>query len=103
LLAAAPPLTLHDGAVYVNANGPRFESPAEIRAMRTLGGDVIGMTAGSEAVVMHEAGIKYAVVCAVTNLAAGLSQGELTHGEVTEAMQASMSQIFQIFERLRLS
>lgn len=92
LLSAAPPETQRQ-AVYVNANGPRFESPAEVRMMRLLGGDVVGMTAGTEAIVMRETGIRYALICAVTNLAAGVGSASVDHSKVYEQMEQSMSAI----------
>ncbi len=78
-----------DGGVYISANGPRYETPAEIAFYRKIGGDVVGMTAGSEAIVMREAGIKYACLAVVSNLAAGLAGQELSHEEVVAAMQKS--------------
>lgn len=59
---------------YVQTRGPRFETPAEVRVLRHYG-DVIGMTAGSEAVLCREVGIKYAQVCMVDNYANGLMVG----------------------------
>lgn len=97
LRAVGPSLVME--GTYVNGNGPRYETPQEIEAMRTLGGDLVGMTAGTEAVAMREAGIDYAVVCAVTNLAAGLSTGELGHEEVAQAMCQAMVEIGGVFER----
>src|SRR5436189_62411 len=63
-------------AVYVNVNGPRYETPAEIRMFVEAGGDVVGMTAGSEAIAMREAGVGYGCLAIITNLAAGLREGE---------------------------
>jgi 5'-methylthioadenosine phosphorylase len=75
-------------AVYVNVNGPRYETPAEIRMFVEAGGDVVGMTAGSEAIAMREAGVGYGCLAIITNLAAGLGEGELAHGEVTDVMKS---------------
>ncbi len=72
-------------AVYVCANGPRYETPHEIRMYRQLGGDVVGMTAASEAILMAEAGVRYACLSVVTNLGTGLSKGH-DHGAVTDVM-----------------
>lgn len=79
-------IAVHPSAIYVNTNGPRYETPAEIAAFQKLGGDVIGMTVGTEAVVMREAGVDYGCLAIVTNLAAGLSPGPLSHGEVSDVM-----------------
>lgn len=78
-------ISSHQG-IYGNMNGPRYETPAEIRAFSTLGIQIVGMTAGSEAIVMREAGIKYGCLAIVTNLAAGLSTNELSHAEVKDVM-----------------
>lgn len=59
-------------AVYVGMNGPRYETPVEIRALRALGGDVVGMTASTEAFACAEAGVRYGCISVVTNLGEGL-------------------------------
>lgn len=78
-----------ESGVYVCANGPRFETPQEILLYRHMGGDVVGMTAATEAILMREAGIDYACLAVVTNLACGLSDAPLDHGEVSRAMRAA--------------
>lgn len=77
------------GGVYVCAPGPRYETPAEIEFYRRVGGDVVGMTAGTEAVAMREAGIKYAVLAIVSNFATGLAGKALSHAEVEESVRGS--------------
>jgi 5'-methylthioadenosine phosphorylase len=79
---AAVPLYLYDGGVYVQTVGPRFETPAEVRMLRTLG-DVVGMTGASEAVCCGELGIAYMQICMVDNMANGL---------LSEAAQLEISQ-----------
>lgn len=99
LLNAAHQLNIpvQSEGVYVCAPGPRYETPAEIRMFRMLGGDVIGMTVVPEAVLCREAGIHYAAVAVVTNLGAGLSGQPLTHEEVTEVMQSATETIARLF------
>jgi len=80
---------LHPDAVYVCGNGPRYETRAEIRAMRALGGDVVGMTAGTEAIVMTEGGLRYGCLCVVSNLAAGLGDGAIAHEGVEATVRAA--------------
>lgn len=63
----------HDGGVYWQARGPRFETPAEIRLM-TAHADVVGMTIGAECVAAAELGLAYAALCVVDNLANGLAE-----------------------------
>ncbi len=75
--------------VYLCSNGPRYETPREIQLYRELGGDVVGMTAASEAILMREAEIDYGCLAIVTNLAAGISETELSHEEVVEEMLRS--------------
>src|SRR5690606_29757669 len=75
-------LRLHDRGTYVCVEGPRFETAAEIRAFRILGGDVVGMTSVPEAVLAREAGICYAAMAMVTNMGAGMEERPLSHEEV---------------------
>ena len=74
-------IELHEG-VYIGTLGPTFETPAEIRAFKTLGADVVGMSTIPDIVTAHHCGMKTAAVSVVTNLAAGLSPEPLSH-EVT--------------------
>lgn len=80
---------LKDKAVYVCGNGPRYETPHEIQMYRQLGGDVVGMTAATEAVLFRESGIAYGCLAVVTNFACGISPTPLTHEEVVEEMERS--------------
>ncbi len=82
-------LSIHEQGVYVCTEGPRFESPAEIKMFAKLGGDLVGMTNVPEVVLAHEAEICYATVSMVTNYAAGISPTHLTHSEVVETMAAN--------------
>lgn len=86
-------LTVHSLGTYVATEGPRFETPAEIRMFRHLGGDLVGMTGVPEVVLAREAEICYANICMVTNYAAGISPHRLTHEEVLEAMQVNAVRI----------
>ncbi len=88
--------TVHDGGVYLCANGPRFETPAEIDLYKSFGADLVGMTAASEAVLMREAGVKYACLAIVTNLAAGMSGAPVSHEEVTDEMLRSGERAVQV-------
>jgi xanthosine phosphorylase len=76
--AAARDITVHEG-VYVACPGPNFETAAEIRAFRTLGADVVGMSVVPEVIAARHCGLKVAGVSAVTNLAEGLSPFPLSH------------------------
>ncbi|MEW6243341.1 MAG: S-methyl-5'-thioadenosine phosphorylase [Bacillota bacterium] len=81
----------HEGGTYVCTNGPRFETPAEIRAYRILGADLVGMTNVPEVVLAREAGLCYGLVAMVTNYAAGISTEPLTHEEVLDVMNENQS------------
>ncbi|MEM2341757.1 MAG: S-methyl-5'-thioadenosine phosphorylase [Candidatus Bathyarchaeia archaeon] len=86
---------VHDQAVYVCTEGPRFETPAEIRMFRTLGCDVVGMTGVPEAILARELGICYATLCFVSNMAAGIAN-KLTYEEVSEVSKIVMPKIRKI-------
>lgn len=76
--------------IYISILGPNFETPAEIRAFRQLGADVVGMSTVPEVIVARHCGLKVAVISVVTNLAAGLSDEPITHeGTVHFAAKAS--------------
>lgn len=77
-----------DGGVYVCGNGPRYETPHEIEVYSRVG-DLVGMTASTEAVVLREAGIDYGLLSVVTNLACGIADQPLSHVEVVEEMERS--------------
>jgi xanthosine phosphorylase len=76
--AADKGITLHDG-VYIAYAGPNFETPAEIRAFKTLGADVVGMSVVPEVVPARHCGLKVVGVSVITNLAEGLSPFPLSH------------------------
>ncbi len=71
-------ITLHEG-VYVAYPGPNFETAAEIRMMRTLGADVVGMSCVPEVISARHCGLKVAGVSVITNLAEGMSPFALSH------------------------
>lgn len=81
-------VNLKDGLVYVCAEGPRFETAAEINMYRALGGDVVGMTGVPEVVLANEKGMEYASVVIATNWAAGM-QKKVSHEEVLGVMKSS--------------
>jgi 5'-methylthioadenosine phosphorylase len=95
LLAAArrANLELQTGANYVCAEGPRFETPAEIRMFKMLGGDLVGMTNVPEVVLAREAGLCYSTVALSTNFAAGISPTVLTHHEVLDVMAQNVEKV----------
>jgi 5'-methylthioadenosine phosphorylase len=88
VIAAAGSLAtpLHPRGVYVCNDGPRFETPAEVRLYAQWGGDVVGMTGVPEAFLAKEAGIHYAGISLVTNLGAGLTPEQVDHTVVERVM-----------------
>ena len=78
-----------DDGVYVQFRGPHYETPAEVRMARVLGGDLVGMSTTLEAIAAREVGLEVLGISLVTNLAAGISDEPLSHAEVLEAGQAA--------------
>ena len=76
--------------VYLAVSGPSFETPAEIRAFRTLGADAVGMSTVHETITARHCGLRVAAVSAITNLAEGLGDEPLGHEQtLTAAAQAA--------------
>ena len=101
LITAANSLKIEveTGGTYVCGNGPRYETPAEIKAYKALGGDIVGMTAATEAILMREVGIDYGCLAVVTNLASGISLTSLSHEEVVEEMERSGATSVRLLEK----
>ncbi len=91
---------VHPEGTYVCAEGPRFETAAEIEMFGKLGGDVVGMTNVPEVVLAREAGMCYAGVAIVTNWAAGVSTEPLKHEEVSDFMDEQTPRVRALFERV---
>lgn len=70
--------------VYVYMKGPSFETPAEIKALRVLGADAVGMSTVPEAIVARHCGMKVVGVSCITNMAAGIQKEELSHEDVNK-------------------
>jgi purine-nucleoside phosphorylase len=84
--------SLEEG-VYAQFPGPHYETPAEIRMVRTIGGDLVGMSTALEAIAAREAGLEVLGISLVTNLAAGISGEPLDHEEVLAAGRAAASRM----------
>jgi purine-nucleoside phosphorylase len=78
-----------DEGVYAQLPGPHYETPAEVRMLRTLGADLVGMSTTLEAIAAREAGVEVLGISLVTNLAAGISDRPLDHREVLAAGRAA--------------
>lgn len=73
--------------VYFGLTGPVYETPAEIRMIRTLGGDAVGMSTVPEVIVARHSGIKVLGISCITNMAAGILDQPLSHDEVIETTE----------------
>jgi purine-nucleoside phosphorylase len=91
--------TLQEG-VYAALTGPNYETPAEIRYLRTIGADLVGMSTVPEVIVANHMGIKVLGISVVTNLAAGISKEKLTHKEVLETGEQVRGMLVQFLKAL---
>jgi purine-nucleoside phosphorylase len=81
----AQQLKIHlDEGVYAALTGPNYETPAEIRYLRTIGADLVGMSTVPEVIVANHLGMQVLAISCVTNMAAGISPQKLDHKEVME-------------------
>ncbi|MGZ4467635.1 MAG: purine-nucleoside phosphorylase [Nocardioidaceae bacterium] len=87
--------TLDEG-VYVQFPGPHYETPAEIRMVRSIGGDLVGMSTVLEAIAAREAGMEVLGISLVTNPAAGITGEPLNHEEVLAAGNAAATRMGQL-------
>jgi xanthosine phosphorylase len=88
-------IELH-GGVYLAVLGPSFETPAEIRAFRALGADLVGMSTVPEAISARHAGLQVVALSVVTNLAAGLAASPFSHQETLEQASAAATRLEQV-------
>jgi len=86
--------------VYLATLGPSYETPAEIRAFRALGADLVGMSTVPEAIAARHAGVKVLGISCVTNLAAGVSPQPLSHDEVIETSRRRASDLGRLLTAL---
>jgi purine-nucleoside phosphorylase len=91
--------TLEEG-VYAGLPGPHFETPAEIRMLRTMGADLVGMSTVLEAIAARAENVEVFGLSLVTNLAAGITGEPLNHIEVLEAGQAAASRMGELLREL---
>ena len=84
--------------VYAYMKGPCYETPAEIRALRTLGADAVGMSTVPEAIVAKHSGMKVVAVSCITNMAAGVTDKKLSHEEVKETADRVKGQFKEIIK-----
>lgn len=90
-------IKMHEG-IYLAVSGPSYETPAEIRAFRILGADVVGMSTVPEVIAARHMGMKILAISCVTNLAAGRSPKPLVHEEVLEVGARIRGQFTKLLE-----
>jgi purine-nucleoside phosphorylase len=88
-------IALHEG-VYAALLGPTYETPAEIRYLRIIGADLVGMSTVLEAIAARHMGLEILAISCVTNLAAGLGEGKLDHKEVLEVGRSSSAAFLRL-------
>lgn len=94
-VAAAQGVELQEG-VYVGFLGPNYETPAEIRMLRVLGGDAVGMSTVSEVIVAQHAGMEVLGISCISNMAAGILDQPLSHDEVMETAELVRDQFLKL-------
>jgi purine-nucleoside phosphorylase len=95
--ASAENITLYEG-VYAGCLGPQYETPAEVRMLRQLGADAIGMSTVLEAIQARALGLEIAGFSCLTNWAAGIGEGNLNHTEVLETGRHAAQAFVRLLE-----
>jgi purine-nucleoside phosphorylase len=86
--------------VYAAMLGPSYETPAEIRFLRTIGADLVGMSTVPEVIAARHMGLSVLAISCVTNMAAGLAPGPLSHREVLETGEMVRDRLSRLLEAL---
>ena len=95
-------LPINEG-VYAYLQGPSYETPAEIKMLRTLGADAVGMSTVPEAIIARHCGLRVLALSCITNMAAGISNYELSREEVKENAEKVREQFVMIIQKLAAS
>lgn len=90
--------TKYHKGIYCGVSGPTYETPAEVRYLKLLGGKAVGMSTVPEAIAANHLGLRVGALSCITNLAAGISRQKLSHEEVTETAK-KVEQKFSDFMR----
>jgi purine-nucleoside phosphorylase len=92
-------IQLEEG-VYAALTGPSYETPAEIRYLRTIGADLVGMSTVPEVIVANYLGMRVLAISCVTNMAAGISSQKINHEEVLEAGRQVRDTLIRLLKAL---
>ena len=84
--------------IYAAMHGPSYETPAEVRFLRTIGADAVGMSTAPEAIVARHMGLEVLGISCITNAAAGVFPEPLHHSEVMETAQQVKGQLIALLE-----
>lgn len=98
-IAASQGLKLQEG-IYAGLLGPSYETPAEIRMLRTLGADAVGMSTVSEVIIARHSGIEVLGISCISNMAAGILDQPLSHAEVMETTDRVKQQFLKFVIQL---
>ncbi len=96
--ASATGVAMREG-IYACLSGPSYETPAEIRMLRTLGADAVGMSTVPEVIAAAHMGVRVAGISCITNLAAGIGAHKLSHEEVAETATRVRGTFQRLLER----
>lgn len=97
--AAALGVNLAEG-VYMSLQGPNYETPAEVRMMRLLGADAVGMSTVPEAIVASQMGVRTLGISLITNAAAGIEDSPINHAEVMEMGHRVSAQFCELLAKI---
>lgn len=92
-------LPLREG-VYACLTGPSYETPAEIRMLKTIGADAVGMSTVPEVIIARQCGMKVLAISCITNMAAGINPHELSHEEVIEVAKKSEEMLAMLLKEI---
>lgn len=90
-------LRYHKG-IYCGVTGPTYETPAEVRYLKTIGGKAVGMSTVPESIAANHLGLRVAALSCITNLAAGFSRNKLSHQEVTDTAKKVETQFIDFLK-----